>query len=252
MATLSISNTFSNGSTADASAVNSNFSDIQTWLNNRYNGTDTWAHLNVTGQIVSTATSNHFALSTTSNTLTLTVAPQVSSTQTWTIPDISTNGTFAALQGTQTFTGAKTFSAATGNPIHGTNTNDAASAGYVGEILTSYISTNTAFAATTQWQDLTSLSLTAGDWDVWIIHSGDVGSGSTVIEIGVSTETGNSFTNILRGSNSVFCAIGTVSGGQMTIPISVASTTIYYFKRSATFSTTAPNGRGTMAARRRR
>lgn len=56
------------------------------------------------------ATSNHLVLSTASNTLTLSAATQATSARTWTVPDVSGNGTFAALEGVQTFSGAKTFS----------------------------------------------------------------------------------------------------------------------------------------------
>lgn len=57
-----------------------------------------------------TATSNHLVLSTASNTLTINASSQASA-RIWSVPDISGAGTFAALEGTQTFSGAKTFSA---------------------------------------------------------------------------------------------------------------------------------------------
>lgn len=43
MATLSVTNTFAANTTAQAAQVNTNFSDIVTWLNNLYNGVTTWA-----------------------------------------------------------------------------------------------------------------------------------------------------------------------------------------------------------------
>lgn len=42
MAVLAVTYTLSNGQTSDATLWNTNYSDIVTWLNNRYNGTDTW------------------------------------------------------------------------------------------------------------------------------------------------------------------------------------------------------------------
>lgn len=57
------------------------------------------------------ATSNQVILGTT-RTVTITAPTPAASSRVWTIPDITADGTFAALQGTQTFTGAKTFSAA--------------------------------------------------------------------------------------------------------------------------------------------
>lgn len=57
-----------------------------------------------------TATSNHLVLSTATNTLTINASTQATA-RVWSVPDISAAGTFAALEGTQTFTGLKTFSA---------------------------------------------------------------------------------------------------------------------------------------------
>lgn len=60
-----------------------------------------------------------------------------------------------------------TFSPTT-NGIVGTNTNDNASAGYVGEILSSVVPFSSAVSLTTNVAaDITSISLSAGDWDVW-------------------------------------------------------------------------------------
>lgn len=56
------------------------------------------------------ATSLHLILTTASHNLTIQANSQASA-RTWSVPDISGNGTFAALEGTQTFSGSKTFSA---------------------------------------------------------------------------------------------------------------------------------------------
>lgn len=49
MANLAVSNTFSNGTTADAPQVNTNFSDIVTYVNNRNGGGTAWDALTVSG-----------------------------------------------------------------------------------------------------------------------------------------------------------------------------------------------------------
>lgn len=49
MATVSVTNTLANGDVPDASLWNTNYTDITTWLNNRYNGTDTWLFMKVSG-----------------------------------------------------------------------------------------------------------------------------------------------------------------------------------------------------------
>jgi hypothetical protein len=57
------------------------------------------------------ATSNQISFGTT-RTVTITAPTPASSSRVWTIPDITADGTFASLNGTQTFSGAKTFSTA--------------------------------------------------------------------------------------------------------------------------------------------
>lgn len=51
MAELAVTNTLVDGNTIAALGLNTNFSDIVTWLNARYNGTDTWPNM----KVVSTA-----------------------------------------------------------------------------------------------------------------------------------------------------------------------------------------------------
>jgi hypothetical protein len=51
MADLSVSNTFVAGTPIESAKVNTNFSDIVTWLNNKYNAVDSWVNLTTTGTI---------------------------------------------------------------------------------------------------------------------------------------------------------------------------------------------------------
>lgn len=64
--------------------------------------------------ITVTPTSNQLVLGTT-RTVTITAPTPATSSRTWTLPDLATSPTFAALEGTQTFTGTKTF-----NDLRGT------------------------------------------------------------------------------------------------------------------------------------
>ncbi len=57
-----------------------------------------------------TDTSNQIVLGTT-RTITITAPTPATSSRTWTLPDLTTSPTFAALEAAQTFSGAKTFSA---------------------------------------------------------------------------------------------------------------------------------------------
>jgi hypothetical protein len=74
-------------------------------------GTQTWAGAKTFSTAVTiTPGSNQMILGNT-RTVTINAPTPASVSRVWQIPDISSDGTFAALQGTQTFTGAKTFSA---------------------------------------------------------------------------------------------------------------------------------------------
>lgn len=75
-------------------------------------GTQTWAGAKtLSSALTITPTTNQLVLGTT-RTVTISATQPATTSRTWTIPDISGNGTFAALEGTQTFTGDKTFSGA--------------------------------------------------------------------------------------------------------------------------------------------
>lgn len=79
---------------------------------NDYLTIDTSGNVGVpVGSLTLSPTSNQLVLGAT-RTVTVTAPTPASSSRTWTIPDITGNGTFAALEGTQTFTGAKTFNGA--------------------------------------------------------------------------------------------------------------------------------------------
>lgn len=71
MANLVITNTFTNNTTADASQVNTNYTDISTWLNNRDNATDYWLNMKVSAtaanpvDIVSTASTTEVSINNT-------------------------------------------------------------------------------------------------------------------------------------------------------------------------------------------
>ena len=55
-----------------------------------------------------------------------------------------------------------------GVPIHGTGTNDSAAAGYVGEVIESNVPIGSAISISAGVAaNITSITLTAGDWDIW-------------------------------------------------------------------------------------
>lgn len=263
-----------------------------------------------------TATSNQLVLGTT-RTLTITAPTPATSSRTWTIPDISSAGTFAALEGTQTFSGTKTFSAqlissvtsnnfklaaSTNNVIitvaaigtadrtisipdpgtnanfvlseatatingtktfagqligKGTATNDNAAAGYMGEIANSSITAFTNFPATGVIGDLTSISLTAGDWDVSALAEFTAnGATSTSVTMGIDTVAGNSGNCGVVGVSRQQCLVPTAatdsSGSVPAYRISVSGTTTVYLKYTASYTIGTPQAAGSIRARRAR
>jgi hypothetical protein len=145
-----------------------------------------------------------------------------------------------AVAGTNTLT----LPASTGNILastsqligNGTTTNDSASTGQVGEYVSA---TPSAYTVTTTVSNPTSISLTAGDWDVTIVTSGGGASGtaaSSIIGINTSASTiGNGATDYVYFANDV---VNGGSGGMFTKRISIASTTTVYAMAKTAAGTT--------------
>lgn len=142
----------------------------------------------------------------------------------------------------------------TTNGIIGTTTNNNAVAGSVGQFIDSGVVSGT-YATTTTFQNATSISLTAGDWDVY----GNVWCVSTTIYT-LSTESGISATSVsgaIQGSTASngFAIAGSALGlGTVTMPlytrVSLAITTIIYLTTQAVFTSTAPTFFCQISARR--
>lgn len=153
-----------------------------------------------------------------------------------------------ALEGNLSFTD-------TTEGIVGTATNDSADAGNVGQYIDSAAGA-TSIATTATWQDLTSISLTAGDWDVsgsWLFQVSS--AALTNVEGGVSATAGNSATGLALGTNHArlrWTTSNEVTDASLGIHfrVSLASTTTYYLKVLATFGSGNPEGRGRIMARR--
>lgn len=141
--------------------------------------------------------------------------------------------------------------------IKGTTTNDNAAAGKVGEYIESVVAVNTAFPATGVFGDLNSISLTPGDWDISAILTASAAGGTvTVIQMGISTNSGNTITGLVRGSNKVEvfpCTSTTDSSGAVPVyRISISTTTTFYQKYSSNFTVATPQAVGRLSARRTR
>ena len=143
----------------------------------------------------------------------------------------------------------------TGAAIAGTNTNDSAAAGYVGEYISNTCS-SLAFPTSGAYGDATNISLTAGDWDLTVVGQMQA-NGATVVHwyLGASTTTGNSATGLVTGDSLVSAitppnATANAAASLPNIRVSIASTTTYYLKYQGNFSVATPQLWGRISARR--
>jgi hypothetical protein len=140
----------------------------------------------------------------------------------------------------------------------GTNTNDSAAAGFVGEYLTA-TGTQTNYSDFVV-VDATSISLTAGDWDVQGIVSIDgPGAPDTTIDAvaaglstSVTTFTAYQYVNYTAANGTVLYNVtrSDVSIATPVVRFSLASTTTVYLSTRAGFVANTPRYIGRITARR--
>lgn len=147
----------------------------------------------------------------------------------------------------------------TTNGIIGTTTNDSAVAGSVGEVISSQVSAGAGSALTsTVVADVTSISLTAGDWDVWgnIGFTPAVGTTLTRIDGWISTTSATfpPFPN--NGALTSMQLAFTVSTGPCLpvgqLRLSLSGTTTVYLTIYSEFAVSTATSYGAIFARRRR
>jgi len=142
--------------------------------------------------------------------------------------------------------------------IVGTATNNDAAAGSVGEFITSSIATGSAVSLTTNTTaNVTSISLTAGDWDVEgnIFFKPAATTSVTAALVSISTTSATLAPSGLGQINMRFPAfvpgigadIGIASG---SMRISLASTTTIYLVAYSTFTVSTMGAYGAIGARR--
>lgn len=171
------------------------------------------------------------------------------------------NVTFPDATGTLLMTGQAistvpsiAFSSTSG--VIGTTTNDNSAAGSVGE----YISSSVLFASrvsvtTGTSKTITSISLTAGDWDVQgvVVYVPAVGTTTAQASVGIST-TDNTLPTVAAENN--YSALGTSAASIGCAPnvgstrISIGSTTTVYIVANATFAVSTMQAYGFIGARR--
>lgn len=98
--------------------------------------------------------------------------------------------------------------------ISGTTAIDDAQAGYVGQYMENKTATGSGVGASTQWFNAGSLTLTAGDWDVWgeISYTRNSATVTSVeLDTGISTVTGNSGSGLVEAATLTFFAPGALA-----------------------------------------
>lgn len=138
-----------------------------------------------------------------------------------------------------------------GVDIKGTNTNDAAAAGYVGEYVSSTYSGTSVSNNTTA--DMTSISLTAGDWDVHgsVSFSPAATTNITRLQGGVSATSATIESPSARDARAASVPGAVVI--EMALPIrriSIASTTTIYLVTFQSFTVSTMTSSGLLQARR--
>jgi hypothetical protein len=163
----------------------------------------------------------------------------------------------AALAGTTTPANVANFKAS-GVSLLGTNTNDSAAAGWIGESVTASAASTSVPLTTATPANLTSISLSAGDWDV----SGVCAYTTAATTVVTSTKCGLSSTSATFGtlgtySTDTFASVTPGAIEWKAQPVAVtrislsAATTIYLVGQSA-FTTSTQTGGGAIFARRAR
>jgi len=144
--------------------------------------------------------------------------------------------------------GSVSFSTTSG--IIGTTTNNNAAAGSVGEFITNTTSGTSMSNGVSV--NLTSISLTAGDWDVFGIMTYLPTSGATQVAAGANTTSAT-----LPGTASQLATLTPNNLGSGIFPItysrqSLSGTTTVYLVGNVVFSAGTCSGNGTLYARRAR
>jgi hypothetical protein len=162
--------------------------------------------------------------------------------------NVSGGGTVAAT----TIVAATDFSGPTLGVVNGSN----AAAGMVGEYISSSIGTNPALT-TNVANGITSISLTAGDWDVSAIavFGFDATTSVTTLSVGVGSSV--SFPSYINGTTDTRAAYVPGLGANISIPtrpirVSVVTTTTIYLNVAAVFTVSTMSCNGMISARRMR
>jgi hypothetical protein len=168
--------------------------------------------------------------------------------------DITTSAGALATTAAATQANIQTLSRTAGVAVHGTNTNDSAAAGYVGEYVESAVSSVS--ASTSGTSNVTSISLTAGDWDVIgiLVINKVTSTPNSTNWIGAISLNSAALTGCVLGQSQSQTPVLSVNNSTVTLPtyrrVSVSGTTTVYLVVNATSSGSAASCDGSLSARR--
>lgn len=138
--------------------------------------------------------------------------------------------------------------------IPGTTTNDNATAGNIGQIIESEVLSGAAVSLTTGTQtDITTISLTAGDWDAWATIAFLTGATTVVAASIGGINTVSATLPTPPGKGAYFAISGNTPGVLFPVGtrrLSLASTTTIYLVGYSVFSTSTQAAYGYLGARR--
>lgn len=181
-----------------------------------------------------------------------------------TLPVWTLYQSFNFLTGQTTNVGAISPSQTAG--IIGTNAANSVTAGGVGEVITATVVAGSAVALTTATgANITSISLTAGDWDVSAVadFTPAATTSITVMQAGLGTTTAVLLTQpggggvgtdplVVRTQPATVPAAGPITLELPPVRVLVASTTTIFFVANCTFTVSTLAAYGTIRARRMR
>jgi hypothetical protein len=140
--------------------------------------------------------------------------------------------------------------------IIGTTTNDSAAAGMLGQYIEASAAVNTVSLTSSTAKTITSISLTAGDWDVTGLVYYRPAASTTVSEIATCISLTNNTLDLTPGKFADQAWFGSTFGGvdnNQNVPVvrlSLASTTTVYLVGYANFGTSTMTAGGHLGARR--
>lgn len=138
----------------------------------------------------------------------------------------------------------------------GTATNNDAEPGQIGEYIESVVASNTNYPTSAQYGDLTSISLTAGDWDVSAYTQSRINTATwSVAGIGIGITSGNNAPFSDSSHYNEWADTATAVLGVSLFShkrLSLSGTTTVYLKYLGFYSAGAPQAFGKIYARRAR